>query len=105
MMRKMIFGLLLVGAASPALAAGSPRWHDDSKDNSPRQETRAERPSRSNSDEARPSFDRSARPERSVEIQRPQFNGGGFERAERPTQVERPQFDRSQLGGNFQRPD
>lgn len=106
-MRKVIFGLLLAGAAAPALAAGGPRWNNDNNDdNTPRQEARAQRPSRSNSDEARPSLDRSARPDRSVEMQRPQVDraqmGGGFER---PTQVERPQFDRSQFGGNYQRPD
>jgi len=110
-MGKVLLGVLLAGVAAPALAAGGPhdRHHDD--DSNARQENRAERPSRGGGDEARPQADRSARPERPVEIQRPQFNGERPQfNGERPQFAGRPQFNsaRPEFAGrpqsNWQRP-
>jgi len=112
-MSKYLFGLLLAGAAAPALAAG-PHDHHRGDDNSPRQESRAERPSRG-SDQARPQSNRSERSERpqfsgqrpQFSEQRPQFNGQRPQFAGRPqvqmdrpqAQMERPQWN----GGDTQR--
>ena len=94
-MRKVLFGLLLAGAAGPALAAGGPgihiRQHDDQ---TPRQESKAERPAH-NDGEVR--SEGRVQVQRSADVQRPQF-GGGFVR---PDRNDRPQFN----GGYYARPD
>ena len=103
-MGRVLLGVLLAGIAAPALAAGGPhdRHHDD--DSNSRQESRAERPARSGGDEARPQSDRSARSERPVQAERPQFNG------ERPQFSGRSQYNtaRPEFAGrpqsNWQRP-
>lgn len=92
-MRKILFGVLLIGAAAPALAAGGPRDRND--DGSPRP-VRAERPARNNNNAQRPQFERSAPPRQ--DLQRPQFNGA-TQRFQAPQAVQRPQF------GGFGRPD
>ncbi|MBV9528866.1 RcnB family protein [Sphingomonas sp.] len=94
-MRKIIFGLLLAGAAAPALAAGGPNRHNDDSD---RDQPRAERPVRNNDDEARP--------QRPQNVQRPQFNGGqgraDFQRPQFNGGPGRPDFQRPQFEGDAQ---
>jgi len=98
-MRKIFFGLLLAGAAAPALAAGGPGFHIRQHDDPPareqsQQESRAERPAR-NDGEARPQNQRPA------DVQRPQFSGG-WARPDRNDRNDRPQFSG---GGGDPRPD
>lgn len=94
-MRKILFGLLLVGAAAPALAAGGPRHRNDDNDDSNRP-ARAWHQERNNNDsDARPQVQRPA-PQR-PDFQRPQF--------ERPAPQQRSDVQRPQFGGNVQRSD
>jgi len=78
-MRKILFGLLLVGAAAPALAAGAQQDRDDN----PRhhREERADRPQRD---------DRAQR--------------GDRDQGQRPANAERPQFNPGQGRPDIQRP-
>jgi hypothetical protein len=78
-MRKMIFCLLLAGAATPALAAGGPNHRDD---DSTRDQARAERAERPAREQATPSS-----------VQRPQFAPG----------QPRGDFQRPQSSGDWQR--
>jgi hypothetical protein len=102
-MRKYLFGLLLAGAAAPALAAGGPHDRHHGDDNSPRQESHAERPARGGGDEARPQSQRAERPQFSGE--RPQFAGRPQFSGERPQFAGRPQVeaDRRQWSAETQR--
>jgi Ni/Co efflux regulator RcnB len=85
-MRKILFGLLLVTAAAPALAAGGPNDRDDN-DRPQRHQAqvdRSDRNDRGNRDQ----------PQRPANVERPQFNGG----------QNRPDFQRPQAnGGDWQR--
>ena len=97
-MSKYLFGLLLAGAAAPALAAGGPHDRHHGDDNSPRQESHSERPARSGGNEARP------QPDRSQHSERPQFSGERPQFAGRPQFVNRPQVsgERPQFAGRPQ---
>jgi Ni/Co efflux regulator RcnB len=83
-MRKLLFGLLLVGAAAPALAAGQ-QDPNDNNDSRPRHEAHASRPDRDNHDRNQA--------QRPANVERPQFNGG----------QNRPNVERPQSAGNDQR--
>lgn len=99
-MSRYLFGLLLAGAAAPALAAGGPFDHQHRDDRSSHQESRAERPSRGNSEQARPQSNRSERAER------PQSNGQRPQFAGRPEFAGRPQFaGRPEFSGQRPRAD
>lgn len=104
-MSKYLFGLLLAGVAAPVLAAGPHDHHRGGDDNSPRQENRAERPSRGG-DEARPQ--RAERPQAAPQEsrgERPQFAGRPDFAGQRPqVNRERPQFtgERPQFAGRPQ---
>jgi Ni/Co efflux regulator RcnB len=84
-MRKFLFGLLLVSAAAPALAAGGPHDRKDD-DQSQRREAHADRSDHND----RGDRDRGQRP---ANVQRPQSNGA----------QNRPNFERPQSADDGQR--
>ena len=104
-MSKYLFGLLLAGAAAPALAVGGPHDRHHNDDNSPRQESHSEHPARSGGNEARPQPDRPQHAERpQFSGERPQFAGRPQSSSERPQFVNRPQMsgERPQFAGRPQ---
>ena len=105
-MSRLFFGLLLAGAAAPALAAGGPHGrHNDDDNSSPRQESRAERPARGGGEQARPQSNRSERAERPANVERPQFAGRPQFNGQRPQfNGERPQFNGQRPQFNGERP-